>query len=110
MGGLYVESQPGKGSLFSLYLPVNGQEGGAENLGTEGEDPDVREGSTLVPTADNGLGLLVVDDNPKVLQLLKKDADRLSIRLECAMGFEEARMFLEGQGTRGRGQVDALVA
>lgn len=103
-GGLYVESEPGKGTAFSVYLPVNGQ-GTEQRAGIEDGDFRTFQGTGFLagpgPEQAPRLGFLVVDDNPKVLQLLKKDADRCSIAMECQMGFEDARQLLEGtEGTQ----------
>ena len=91
-GGILVESEPGKGSAFFLYLPVNEQ--GAEDArpaawGGKAKDGDGKEG------AGESVRLLIVDDNPKVLRLLEKDAAKLKISLECRLNFEEARRALE---------------
>ena len=91
-GGILVESEPGKGSAFFLYLPVNEQ--GAEDArpaawGDKAKDGDGKEG------AGESVRLLIVDDNPKVLRLLEKDAAKLKISLECRLNFEEARRALE---------------
>lgn len=103
-GGLYVESEPGKGTAFSVYLPVNGQ-GTEQRAGIEDGNFRTFQGTGFLagpgPEQAPRLGFLVVDDNPKVLQLLKKDADRCSIAMECQMGFEDARQLLEGtEGTQ----------
>ncbi len=94
-GGLFVESEPGKGSAFSLYLPVNEQGEGQLGAGTGLAEEEGRKGR-------ENLRILVVDDNPKVLRLLEKDAVRLKISLECRMGFEEAREALQGEGDGGK--------
>lgn len=118
-GGLYVESEPGKGSAFFLLLPVNEQGSGREGM-REGK----ARGETVLKEDERlqepgRLRLLIVDDNPKVLQLLEKDAARLKISLECRMDFEEARRVLEesenreGQGAYAERETDgfdALVA
>lgn len=94
-GGLFVESEPGRGSAFFVYLPVNEQGGGqwaAAGRGAVGTGAKEKE----------SLRLLIVDDNPKVLRLLEKDAGKLKISLECRLNFEEARKVLRGQ-TEGDG-------
>lgn len=86
-GGIYVESEPGRGSMFSLYLPVS-----------EGRKTDIKTGALkegMEEEQKEQLRLLVVDDNPKVLRLLEKDAAKLKIMLKCQMNFEEARRVLE---------------
>lgn len=81
-GYIYAQSQPGNGSVFHLYLPVNEQtEPDGEETGTEAREP--------------GLRLLIADDNPKVLGLLEKNFHRLKIPVVTAMGFEEAGKLLK---------------
>lgn len=102
-GCLDVESEPGQGSAFFIYLPVC--EAGVKS---PMESPKYRKGRRC-------LRLLVVDDNPKVLKLLERDGARLSgaenpgkttsneeeISLDCRMSFEDARRALEGQEDQG---------
>lgn len=98
-GGISVESEPGKGSVFSLYLPVNEQgEGNIRPAASEAESVNDRG-------PEQRFRLLIVDDNPKVLRLLEKDGAKLKIALECRMNFEEARRVLEEEKN-----FDALVA
>lgn len=109
-GGIVVESEPGEGSSFSVYLPVNEQ--GDADVGTvfgreepgkksEGTGTKTGTGTRTEPDeeAESGerLRLLIVDDNPKVLRLLEKDTAKLKISLECRLNFEEARRALESQ-------------
>ena len=124
-GCLNVESEPGQGSSFFIYLPVY-------EAGMKGpmESKKYRKGRRC-------LRLLVVDDNPKVLKLLERDGARLpsaekpgkttstveeEISLDCRMSFEDARRALEGQEDQGmedkglnagddpHGRFDALAA
>ena len=100
-GGLYVESEPEKGSTFCVYLPVNEQ----SPYGADGRTPgtaglDGQEGRRFkksAPSRENLWKLLIVDDNPKVLRLLEKDGAKLPIELHCHMDFQEALKALASQ-------------
>ncbi len=105
-GEIYVKSEPGRGSIFLIYLPVS--EGKKEDIKTEILKEKMEE------EQEERLRLLIVDDNPKILRLLEKDAGKLKIVLECQMNFEEARRVLEeGQIMAENGQIhtgfDALI-
>ena len=89
-----------------IYLPVS--EGKKEDIKTEILKEKMEE------EQEERLRLLIVDDNPKILRLLEKDAGKLKIVLECQMNFEEARRVLEeGQIMAENGQIhtgfDALI-
>lgn len=82
-GYVFAESTLGKGSIFHMYLPVNEQKERVEEI----------------KLVDGGpvLGILIVDDNPKILRLLEKSFSRLDVPLTSCMDFEEARKILKEQ-------------
>ncbi|MBE5976541.1 MAG: response regulator [Paenibacillaceae bacterium] len=82
-GYVFAESTLGKGSIFHMYLPVNEQ----------------KEREEEIKLVDGGpvLGILIVDDNPKILRLLEKSFSRLDVPLTSCMDFEEARKILKEQ-------------
>ncbi|MTK07514.1 MAG: response regulator [Hungatella sp.] len=82
-GYIFAESTLGKGSIFHMYLPVNEQK--------------EREEEIKLVDAGPVLGILIVDDNPKVLRLLEKSFSRLDVPLTSCMDFEEARKILKEQ-------------
>ena len=88
-GYVFAESTLGKGSIFHLYLPVNEQ----------------KEREEQIQLGDGGpaLRIMIVADNPKVLQLLEKNFSRLNVPLISCMDFEEARRVLKER------EVDAVV-
>lgn len=81
-GCIFAESVPGKGSIFHLYLPVSVRGEALEEEKIQGKE---------------GLNLLLVDDNPKVLKLLERNFTKHNIGVSTAMNFEEARRLLQGQ-------------
>ena len=82
-GYVFAESILGKGSIFHLYLPLNEQ----------------KEREEQIQLGDGGpvLGILIVDDNPKILRLLEKNFSKLDVPLISCMDFEEARKVLKEQ-------------
>ena len=78
-----VESQLGKGTVFRIYLPVNEQ---------KEQEMKIQKSETI---AD--LRLLIVDDNSKVLQLLKKNFAKIAMEVTVCMDLEEARTELKQQ-------------
>lgn len=80
-GYAYVKSRLEEGSVFRIYLPVNEQK--------------EHEVTIQKPETIANLRMLIVDDNSKVLQLLKKNLVKLAIGVTVCMDFEEARMILK---------------
>lgn len=113
-GGLYVESEEGIGSMFCLYLPVSkqntGKTGSTAHFSGLSDHADTDTPSSKETTDGGQAKLLIVDDNPKVLKLLEKDAAKLQISLICRMNFQEALQALEESKREGTKAFDALVA
>jgi len=80
-GYVCAESHLGKGSAFYVYLPVNEQ-----------QIHKIKEPESIAE-----LRLLIVDDNSKVLQLLRKSLKKLNISVTTCMNFEETRTILKQQ-------------
>ena len=73
-GYLYAESEKGKGSTFHIYLPV---------LDTE-HMPQIAQN-----VSRKDYLIVVADDNAKVLQLLKKNFEKIGIQIRTCMRREE---------------------
>lgn len=78
-GHITVVSRPGKGSVFSVYLPRYTGPMPAETAG--GSRPSPLGGSETV---------LLVDDQPEVLPVLRRMLESKGYAVICAGGFEEA--------------------
>lgn len=100
-GYVFADSRPGEGTTFHVYLPVNEQK---ENMVFDGVGADASSAGAAK------LNLLIVDDNPKVLRLLERDAARLQIKVTGCMNFEEAQTALEQQTESGERPFDVMVA
>lgn len=89
-GYIQAESVLDQGSVFHIWIPVNEQK---EELSLSGQKNG--DGNGKAQTAQ--IRILVIDDNAKVLQILKKDADRQNAELTGSMTFMQARQRLEEQ-------------
>ncbi|MCK9815489.1 PAS domain-containing protein [Pseudomonas sp. MAFF 302046] len=83
-GELLVQSQPGQGTRFTLYLP--------RSLEAPGAEPEVR--SVAVNLDGQGATLLVVEDNPEVGGLLALALTELGYRIEWATSAAAALAWL----------------
>ena len=81
-GYIYAESKKGEGSTFHIYLPV---------LDTEHMPQIVQN----IPRKD--YRIVVADENEKVLQLLKKNFEKIGIQIQTCMKREELQKCLEQQ-------------
>jgi PAS domain S-box-containing protein len=80
-GRISVQSTPGQGSVFRLYLPLTDQ------AVTTSQDP--------TPMALNGIRLLLVDDDPAVLEGLARALERSGAVVSVASDALQARDWLE---------------
>lgn len=89
-GYIQAESVPEQGSTFHIWLPINEQK---EELAM----PTQKNGDGQAKAGGAQIRILVIDDNAKVLQILKRDADRQNADLTGSMTFMQARQKLEEQ-------------
>ncbi|MGN0295346.1 MAG: ATP-binding protein [Lachnospiraceae bacterium] len=87
-GYICAESEMGKGSIFHIYLPVLEQKELPETF-SEQNGGDVR--------------ILVADDNAKILELLRKNFEKLDISIRTCMNQEDLKSMLKKE------KVDVLV-
>lgn len=112
-GYVFADSKVGEGSRFHVYLPVNEQKemmSGEDVPGAAGNAAEMGNAAGAEHEAEPGMNLLIVDDNPKVLKLLERDAARLRVGVTGCMSFEEAGAVLEQQSAAGGRPFDVLVA
>ena len=96
-GFVEVESTPGEGTVMSVYLPVSQQK--EQEPGETGPEEN-REKREERASDRPELSILAADDNPKVLGLLERDAERISVTLKGCMSMEEAEELLKYQEDR----------
>lgn len=104
-GFVEVESTPGEGTLMSVYLPVSEQKEPGFGDAEPANRKERREGRFLGRPA---LSILAADDNAKVLGLLERDAEKLSVTLKGCMSIEEAEELLKKQEIEAKKNFDVL--
>lgn len=104
-GFVEVESTPGEGTVMSVYLPVSQQK--EQEPGETGLEEN-REKREERASDRPELSILAADDNPKVLGLLERDAERISVTLKGCMSMEEAEELLKYQEDRTGKNFDVL--
>lgn len=83
-GRIYARSERGRGSTFVIELPVRRDEG--VDAGDQAEERSIRQGERSLATRN----VLVVDDEPMVLDLLIDIVEELGHRVDTAANGEEA--------------------
>ena len=89
-GGILLDSCPGEGTRFRIYLPRDEEAPGPSSLGEDAEAPSV----------------LLAEDEPSLLSLARQGLERLGYRVLAAPGAEEALSLAEAH----RGPLHLLVA
>lgn len=93
-GEVGVESAPGKGSVFSIYLPY-----------VEAAAPDTREDEVKPVTTDGSETILLVEDEADLLRLGERILRASGYTVLGALGGAEALTLLGGH----KGQLDLLI-
>lgn len=86
-GRVQVQSEPGKGSTFSLYLPLASDE--AEHIATKQEDINDSKLARL-----NGLAILIVEDNPDTINVLQAVLTLAGAEVKTARSVDAAKTIL----------------
>jgi PAS domain S-box-containing protein len=91
-GAITVQSSPGAGSTFDVYLPL---------VETHSVPGDVSEWGVLGPADDSGRSrhVVYVDDDEAMLLLVDRLLSRLGYRVTCFQDAREALQKLRRQGT-----------
>ncbi len=85
-GGIYVESTPGKGTSFRIYIPVTKVQGK--------ERPTEKNSQTKEKRYEGNETILVVEDEPAVRRLAVRSLQRMGYRvLEARNGAEGVELF-----------------
>ncbi len=95
-GHITVYSETGKGTVFKIYLPVTGDSEKTEDAVKDSRDEKPRYGKE---------NILVVDDEPTIVNLLKESLQSLGYRVFTASSAEEALQFSKNKIER----VDLLI-
>jgi len=101
-GTITCESEPGRGTTFTLTFPVGGAGAKDAAEATEGDEDALSEAK---PQSPDGLTVMVVDDETTLLQFVTESLEAEGFRVLKAASGEEALEVLETEGRR----VDAVV-
>ena len=83
-GGILVDSVPGEGSTFRIFLPLV-KSGSADPVWTDQEDPE-----ELMGAAEKPSHVLIVDDDPMIRQLVTDLLESLEYRVTAQEDGEAA--------------------